>query len=140
MAAQLYLSYGEGKDNDALLQDYGFVERDNPADRVWLRTTRFKEGGAGDGHEGSGGAAATGRWVTWPSALVADEDLRRCCAVQLSGMPTSLEEDEAELSCEEGAGSRVRMTPRRKLALEWRVERKRILACAAREDTVLSDD
>ena len=116
---QLHLCYGEGKDNDALLQDYGFVERDNPADRAWLPA----EGHEHAATDGGADLADPGRWVPWSSTR-SDVGLRDACASRLKAMPTTLDEDEALLAADQ-------LAPRHRLAVEWRVERKRILAQTA---------
>ena len=63
--SQLFITYGDAKGNDALLQYYGFVEAGNRADRAWLESAALgldrATGGSEEGLVAVGGASASSR-------------------------------------------------------------------------------
>ena len=131
------ITYGDAKGNDALLQYYGFVEAGNRADRAWLESAALGLDRATGGSE-EGLVAVGGASVLEPPAAAAAL-LARCggdaaaaaaavaaaCADRLAAMPTTLADDEATLG-----GSAL--PTRHRLALQWRIEKKRILARVAK--------
>ena len=125
---QIYISYGRKKDNDALLMYYGFVERDSPAQRAMvpledanIATLRLGRSGPVDDDDGN----------------VSAQQCQDACRRALEALPTTLEHDaqllESHLSAEgEGEGGGGVLPVRQRLALEWRLERKKLLAALAR--------
>ena len=151
--SQLFISYGE-RDNEALLQYYGFVEPANPHDRCVLPdlldglpvprdraeaslraagldpatladvpvspagvsadVVKALDAALGGGGGGGGGGGVCTSWDALGAALARVQD----------SFPTRLEDDEAALSAARKLGQ---ATPAQRLALEYRVERKRLV-------------
>lgn len=100
--------YGE-QDNDALLMYYGFVERENPAQRVTVPL--------GNGDSESLQLTRSGHLGTHHISAQQCADI---CRRELDALPTTIEFDEqllktGVLSC------------RHQRAIEWRLGRKRLL-------------
>uniref|UniRef100_A0A7S3EUU4 Rubisco LSMT substrate-binding domain-containing protein n=1 Tax=Haptolina ericina TaxID=156174 RepID=A0A7S3EUU4_9EUKA len=115
---QIYISYGEGKDNDAFLMHYGFVERGNPAQQATLALPA--DAGGGTFRLGRAGTVGT-------QASLPRDTMRQACMVELQGMPTSIQWDQQLLEVGD-------LSTRCRLAVEWRLERKLLLEawCADR--------
>ena len=134
--SQLFITYGDAKGNDALLQYYGFVEAGNRADRAWRSAALGLDRASGGSEEGlvavGGVARAARRRRRAPRAMRRRRGgggggVAAACAGRLAAMPTTLADDEATL---QSGGSAL--PTRRRLALQWRIEKKRILARGAK--------
>ncbi len=128
---QLFISYGQ-RDNDKLLQYYGFVEDQNPND-VYVfgeeaeKLLRVPSGSLRVGVDGKFSPEAR---KEISRSLQGGENeietvLRDLCAAELDGFPTSAEEDEELLKDS-------RLNDRVKLAIRYRLGKKRILMAAIR--------
>ena len=127
---QIHISYGCGKDNDALLMYYGFVERNNPAQRAMVSLTDAADtAGQKQLRLGRSGPLGDER------STVSTQQCRDACQRALEALPTSLEHDAQLLESQSPAGESTDdgvLPVRLRLALEWRLERKKLLAAFAR--------
>ena len=142
--AQLFISYGD-RDNEALLQYYGFVEPSNPHDRYVLPDLMGALPVARDVAEGGLRAAGLDPSVLGdvgvsPAGVSADvvkaleaalggacspwDALDAALARAQDAFPTRLEDDESALSAARKLGQ---ASAAQRLALEYRVEKKRLV-------------
>lgn len=125
---QVFISYG-AQNNDSLLQFYGFVEEDNPADTYTFGKgveglLGVPEGSLLVGNSGFGAKTVKAVSVKFggkqASAEAALRDLR---TAELNGLPTTLEDDLGLLRdghCDDNA--------RLDLAVRYRIEKKKVLS------------
>lgn len=126
---QVYISYGQ-RDNDKLLQYYGFVEDKNPND-VYVfgeeaeKLLSVPSSSLRIGVDGNFSPAA--RKAISQSLKGGDREietvLKELCSAELDGFPTSIEEDEMLVRSN-------KISERMKLAIRYRLGKKRILSTA----------
>lgn len=132
---QVFISYGK-QGNDSLLQYYGFVEPGNPNDTYAMdvqvmgsQTVKVVLNSKG-GLDGEG--LATLRAAVEEAGGPGGAEwkaLAEACKQELGSMPSSVAHDERTLQTPH------LLTPRLKLALEFRLEKKRLLQrCAAKAE------
>lgn len=126
---QVYVSYGN-KNNDTLLLYYGFVEAQNANDEYLFgeeveRSLKFPPGTLRLNRDGS---VSSGTKKLISNTFKGRERetyevLKRLCKAELAQFPTSFQEDESLLE-------NSKLDDRRKLAIHFRMSKKKILEAA----------
>lgn len=127
---QVFVSYGE-RDNDKLVQYYGFVENDNPNDvyvfgeevEMLLKVPKGKLCIGRDGKFTTVTRKELSKSLQGGEKEI-EKVLRDLCASELDGFPTTVKEDVELLK-------KGQMNDRMKLAIQYRLGKKKILASAA---------
>ena len=124
------ISYGCSKSNDKLLLNYGFVIARNLHDDFTVPELSALGDGEADGAGAAGGLdgpVCFSRDMSFLSGLESAEHLEALamvCDTVLADMETSVQDDEALLA---GAAGGM-LAPRRRMAVEFRVSKKRLLS------------
>ncbi|GAB4823521.1 hypothetical protein N2152v2_010567 [Parachlorella kessleri] len=136
---QVFISYGP-QGNDSLLQFYGFLERPNPHDTYSLEvpagrgktvkvTVNAKGGVEAESLAVLTAAVAEAGGSTQASKETVWKELANACEQELARLPTSAADDERLLQTPH------LLSPRTRLAVEFRLEKKRLLErCLAKVD------